>query len=172
MNLPTRGAERPGAFPHPVLSLLLAAAWLLLRESLAVPDLLVAAMLAWALPRWLAGFLGPGIRIRRIGLALRFAGRVLVDIVVSNLTVARLVLSPAARPQPAWVPVPLALREPVAISLLATVITTTPGTVSCVVDEERHLILVHALDCADPAALADDIKRRYEAPLREIFEWT
>jgi multisubunit Na+/H+ antiporter MnhE subunit len=31
---------------------------------------------------------------------------VLWDIVVSNLTVARLVLDPRAAPQPAWVPVP------------------------------------------------------------------
>jgi multisubunit Na+/H+ antiporter MnhE subunit len=46
--------------------------------------------------------------------------------------------------------------------LLATIITTTPGTVSCIVDEERRLIWVHALDCdatcgematADQAAL-------------------
>ena len=70
----------------------------------------------------------------------------------------------------AWVPVPLELTHPTAITLLATVITTTPGTVSCLVDDERHEILVHALDCADPAALAAEIKQRYEAPLREIFE--
>ncbi|MDP1535369.1 MAG: Na+/H+ antiporter subunit E, partial [Rubrivivax sp.] len=72
-------------------------------------------------------------------------------------------------PQPAWVQVPLALRHPTAITLLATIITTTPGTVSCVVDDERHLILVHALDCDDPAALAAQIKQRYEEPLMEIL---
>ena len=65
--------------------------------------------------------------------------------------------------------VPLELTHPTAITLLATIITTTPGTVSCVVDEERREILVHALDCDDPAALAAQIKQRYEAPLREIF---
>jgi multicomponent K+:H+ antiporter subunit E len=67
------------------------------------------------------------------------------------------------------VPVPLALTHPTAITLLAAVITTTPGTVSCVVDEERRQILVHALDCDDPAALAAQIRQRYEAPLMEIF---
>ena len=56
-----------------------------------------------------------------------------------------------------------------AITLLAAVITTTPGTVSCVVDEERREILVHALDCDDVAAAAAQMKLRYERPLMEIF---
>jgi multicomponent K+:H+ antiporter subunit E len=65
--------------------------------------------------------------------------------------------------------VPLALRQPGAITLLAAIITTTPGTVSCVVDDDAHEILVHALDCQDPAAMAAQIKARYEQPLLEIF---
>lgn len=163
---------KPGAgwFSHPVLSLLLAAAWLLLQRSLAPAQLLTAALLALLVPRLVHGFLGPGVRLRAVGAALRLAGVVLWDILVSNLVVARLVLDPSARPRPAWVPVPLALTHPTAVSLLASIVTTTPGTVSCVVDEERREILVHALDCADPGALAADIQRRYEAPLREIFE--
>ncbi|MCW5663057.1 MAG: Na+/H+ antiporter subunit E [Piscinibacter sp.] len=163
---------KPGAgwFSHPVLSLLLAAAWLLLQRSLAPAQLLTAALLALLVPRLVHGFLGPGVRLRAVGTALRLAGVVLWDILVSNLVVARLVLDPSARPRPAWVPVPLALTHPTALSLLASIVTTTPGTVSCVVDEERREILVHALDCADPGALVADIQRRYEAPLREIFE--
>lgn len=160
---------KPGWLAHPVLSVLLAAAWLLLQQSLAVPQLITAALLALLLPRLLHGFLSSGVRLRRLPLALRFFGIVLWDVVVSNLTVARIVLSPGSDPQPAWVPVPLDIRDPTAIVLLATIITTTPGTVSCVVDEERRQILVHALDCSDPAALAEQIKQRYERPLEEIL---
>lgn len=159
-----------GAWPHPVLSALLAAAWLLLQQSLAPPQLITAAVLGWALPRLLHGFLGPATRVHAWGAALRLAGVVLWDIVVSNFTVARLVLSPAARPQPAWVVVPLDIHHPVAISLFATIITTTPGTVSCDIDEAARQILVHALDCDDPVAAADQMKQRYERLLKEIFE--
>jgi multicomponent K+:H+ antiporter subunit E len=67
------------------------------------------------------------------------------------------------------VPIPLDIRHPTAITLLATIITTTPGTVSCVVDEERRMILVHALDCDDVPGMAVQIKQRYEAPLKEIL---
>lgn len=159
-----------GLWPRPLLSALVAASWLLLNQSLALPQLITAVLLAWGLPRLLQGFMGPPVRVHAWSRLLRLAGVVLWDIVLSNFTVARLVLHPAARPQPLWVPVPLDIEHPLAVSLFATIITTTPGTVSCVVDLAGRQILVHALDGTDPVALAQQMKQRYEQPLREIFE--
>lgn len=158
-----------GCLPHPVLSALLALAWLALQQSLAVPQILTALVLGWAVPRLVHGFLGDRLQVRSWRGAVRLLFVVFWDIVVSNVTVARIVLSPRSDPQPAWVPITLDVTHPMAITLLATIITTTPGTVSCIVDEQRRLILVHALDCTDPAGMARDIKQRYEAPLGEIL---
>lgn len=154
--------------PHPVLSLLLAASWLLLLESLKGSDIFWALLIGLIVPRLLGAFLPPRSDVRALS-AVRLLLRVLWDIVVANLAVARLVLGPIARIRPAWVRVPLATEHPRVVALLATIITTTPGTVSCVIDEARHEILVHALDCADADAMASDIKQRYEAPLMDIF---
>jgi multicomponent K+:H+ antiporter subunit E len=154
---------------HPFISAMLAAGWLMLQESLALPQLITAAVLALVVPRLIAGFLGPRVIVGSWVAVLRFIPVVLWDIVVSNIAVAKLVLSTSRQPEPAWVRVPLDLRNPNGIALLATVITTTPGTVSCIIDEPGHEILVHALDCSDPAAMARDIKMRYERPLMEIF---
>lgn len=170
MTTPTgENRQPPGWLSHPVLSVLLAAVWLLLRESAAPADLLGALVMALVVPRLVHRFLGPPTRPRALWAAVRLGAIVLRDIVVSNLTVARIVLNPASDPHPAWVPMALETRHPLAITLLATIITTTPGTVSCVVDDERFEILVHALDCDDPAAMAAQIKARYERPLLEIF---
>lgn len=160
-----------GWFAHPVLSTLIAAVWLLLQQSTSVPNLLAAAVIGLLVPRLVHNLLAPPARPRGLVKALRFMLLVLWDIVVANIAVARIVLSPSRLPHPAWVPVPLEIQDPTAITLLAAVITTTPGTVSCVVDEERRIIYVHALDCEDAAAMAADIKQRYEQPLKEIFEW-
>lgn len=154
---------------HPWLSALLALSWLLLTHSLAPVHLLSAALIGLIVPRLLHEALPPAPRIRALP-ALRLMGVVLWDIVLSNITVARLVMGRMDRPQPAWVPVPLDLQHPTAIALFASIITTTPGTVSCTVDEPGRLIWVHALDCSDPAQAAADMKARYEAPLRDIFE--
>ncbi|WP_395137706.1 Na+/H+ antiporter subunit E [Schlegelella aquatica] len=155
---------------HPSLSVLLAAVWLLLQQSVHVSQLLAAALFGLVVPGLVHRFLGPSVRVRRLDRALQFGALVLWDIVVSNVVVARLVLSPGSNPHPAWVRVPLRLQHPAAMTLLASVITMTPGTVSCVVDEHRREILVHALDCLDAEALARQIADRYERLLLEIFE--
>jgi multisubunit Na+/H+ antiporter MnhF subunit len=95
---------------------------------------------------------------------LRLALRVLKDIVLSNIDVARRVLGPESALQPAWVWVPIRLQSPAGIVALAGVVTLTPGTVSSEVTEDRRYLLVHALHCTDPAALVADIQARYEAP--------
>lgn len=168
MNPSHRSAARAW-FAHPVLSLLLAASWLALAHSLALVHLLSAALIGWAVPRLIAPFLGPVSRIHW-PTACRLGAVVLWDIVLSNITVARLVLGPMSRPQPGWIVVPLDSEHPWVNALFASIITTTPGTVSAVVDEAGARILVHALDCSDAPAMAQDMKARYEAPLLRIFD--
>ena len=154
---------------HPWLSALLALSWLLLQHSIEPVHLLSAALISLVIPRLLHEFLPQPAKIKVVP-AIRLTRFVLWDIVISNIAVAKLVLGPMSRTQPAWIEVPLTLTHPTAISMLASIITTTPGTVSCTVDEERHIILVHALDCSDPAQMAIDIKVRYEVLLLAIFE--
>lgn len=154
---------------HPWLSATVAAVWLLLQGALAPAHLLWAAILGLVLP-WLAhDFIGAGARPRVGAVALKLVATVLWDIVRANVTVARIVLHPGRVAQPAWLRVPYSLTDDRAVVLLATIITTTPGTVSCVIDEARREIVVHALDAADPAAVVAEIIARYEQALKEIF---
>lgn len=94
---------------------------------------------------------------------------ILYDIVRSNIHVARLVLGRESALKPGWVWVPLDLTNIHGITTLASIITLTPGTVSAELSDDRRYLLVHALDLQDPQALIDEIKLRYEAPLKEIF---
>lgn len=173
INAPT--TPSPGwlarAFPHPVLSILVALSWLALSHSLALVHLLSAAAMGGLLPHLLRGFLIDTGAVHWPS-ALRLTLVVLWDIVKSNLTVARITLGSLGGIQPAWVPVALQSDHPQVNALLASIITMTPGTVSAVVDNQRREILVHALSCDNPAALALDIQQRYEAPLLRIFAIT
>jgi len=155
-------------FPHPALSIQLALTWLALSHSLAFVHLLSAALLGCLLPLVLRGFLADASALHWPSV-FRLTGVVLWDIVKSNITVARITLGSLKGIQPAWVPVALQSDHPRVNMLLASIITMTPGTVSAVVYSQRREILVHALSCDDPAALALDIQQRYEAPLLRIF---
>ncbi|WP_066259353.1 Na+/H+ antiporter subunit E [Hydrogenophaga flava] len=160
--------RRGGWFDHPVLSLLLAVSWLALSRSLEPVHLLSALLIGLIVPRLLRGLLHVGSPIRW-GAAIRLTCVVLWDIVVSNITVARLVLGSMSRPQPAWLRVPLACEHHRVNALFASIITMTPGTVSAVVDEAAHCIWVHALNCDDAPGMVADMKARYEASLMTIF---
>lgn len=168
-----RTTRAPGWFGRPVLSLLVGAAWLMLQGSLDPGNLLTAVVLGLVVPRLVGGFLGPRRRVQRPLAAARLVLVVLWDIVMANLSVARLVLSFWREPQPAWFTVKTDLVQPDALALLASIITMTPGTVSCIVSEGQAqtggTILVHALDCDDPQATIAEIRERYERPLKEIF---
>ena len=147
---------------RPVLSVLLALAWLALARSVEPVHLLSAALIGLIVPRMVSPFLPPAGPVNW-GAALRLTAVVLWDILVSNLVVARLVLGPLPRMQPIW------WRVPLVNALFATIITTTPGTVSCVVDEVARCIWVHALNADDGPAMVADMKTRYEAPLMAVF---
>lgn len=163
----TAGARRWLA--HPWISAFIVVAWLLLQGSLAPVHWIWATILGLVLPWAAHDFIGPASSVRVTAAIARLALRVLGDIVVANVVVARLVLEPGRQPRPAWLRVRHGLADPRAVALLATIITTTPGTVSSVIEEESGDILVHALDAADPAAVAAEIMARYVAPLKEIF---
>jgi len=74
-----------------------------------------------------------------------------------------------ARLHPAVVRVPMELENPFAITLLASTVSLTPGTVSAEISEDRRTLEVHCLDLEDVETLVATIKSRYETPLKEIF---
>ncbi|OJU68394.1 MAG: pesticidal protein Cry1Ba, partial [Acinetobacter sp. 39-4] len=102
--------------------------------------------------------------------AIKLVFVVLWDIVISNFRVAKMVLGPMDQLHPKWYRVPLETEHEQVNTLLAMIITTTPGTVSAGIDQERGDILVHALSSDNTELDIQDIKKRYETPLIEIFD--
>jgi len=162
------------ALPQPVMSLAILALWMALAPAPSLGQLLLGAMLALAIPLFTHPFWPDPPRLRRpLGRSLfqmaRLTLRVLQDIIVANLQVARLVLGPLARLRPNFIEYRLAIEDPFVATILASIITLTPGTLSVDVDRARGVLLVHALDVPDIEAAIADIRSRYEAPLQEIF---
>jgi multicomponent K+:H+ antiporter subunit E len=158
-------------FPFPLLSLGLLAMWLLLNQTLAFGDVLLGGVLA-LLGAWATALLQPAKpRIRRPGAAVRLFFRVLIDIVRSNIAVGRIILHPG-RPRRAagFVSIPLRLRDPYGLAVLACIITSTPGTLWVSFDPATGVLMIHVLDLVDEADWTRTIKNRYELLLLEIFE--
>ena len=156
------------AFPLLVLRAAILGLWLLLN-GFAPAQFVLGLLLAWIVPRLLPAPVLPSPKLAAPATAIRLAAVVLYDIVRANLEIALRILGPESRIRPAWVWVPLDLSSPQGIAMFASIITMTPGTLSCEVSEDRRWLLVHAFHADDPAAVVADVKARYEAPLKEIF---
>lgn len=155
--------------PRPLLSLLLLLVWLLLSSDLSAGSVLIGLVLAWIIPLVTRTLWPDEPAIRKPWRIFAYLRRLLWDIFLANLTVARLVLSARRQPKPAFVSYPLSLEHPLAITILASTITLTPGTVSADISADRKLLLIHVLDVDDDQALVNGIRERYEIPLQEMF---
>ena len=160
--------------PSPLSSVLVFAVWLLLNNTLDPAHVLLALLLAVAIPRVVAPLQGTPPRPRHWGVLLRLLLLVLWDIVVANVDVARRILGPERAIRPRFVWVPLDLRSPHGVLTLAGMITMTPGTISAHLTPDRRHLLVHALHVdggeQGAAELVAGIKQRYERPLRLVFD--
>ena len=156
--------------PHPLLTLLLAVVWTLLQNDVSAGMIVFGVILGVIIPFGTSIWWPDRPSGFRIGKMISYSFLVIWDIFVANVQVAWIVLTrPNDKLRPVWIEVPLDLRQPEAISVLAGTITLTPGTVSADLSDEGHSLLVHALDADDPDAVRDEIKDRYERRLKEIF---
>ncbi|HET9450585.1 MAG TPA: Na+/H+ antiporter subunit E [Aggregicoccus sp.] len=157
--------------PSPLLSGALFLLWLLLSQSVDAGTLLLGAVQAVLWPRLTAGLRPTPVRMRRPGAMVRLAGNVAVDVVRSNFEVARAVLTQRAEDIPSgFVRVPLEMRDPNALAVLAMIVAATPGTAWAELSLDRRMLLIHVLAIRDEAQFIESIKSRYERHLREIFE--
>jgi multicomponent K+:H+ antiporter subunit E len=155
--------------PHPLTSVAIVALWMLLAETPSIGNFLLALFLALLLPWLMTGFWPDRIVVVRPLMALRLLCVFIFDILVANWVVARLVVGPTDRLKSQFVEVPLDVHDTFVATLLASALALTPGTVSIDVDQERWVLLLHALHVEDEGSLIATIKGRYEAPMREIF---
>jgi multicomponent K+:H+ antiporter subunit E len=159
--------------PNPGLSVALALLWLALNNTLAAGHVVLAAAIGLLAPFVVQPMRESPIagRSPRIAAALRLMARLGADIVASNLAVARRILF--AREEslsPVVVELALRLESPTAASILAGIVTLTPGTLSAdLIEGDGFVLQVHALDAPDPDALVRDIRGRYETLLLEML---
>lgn len=158
-----------GVWIYPLLWLALFAMWLLLAGSVEPAQLLIALVVA-TFGSWAASLVeAPRSRLRKVWLVAVLLWRVLGDIIRSNLAVMGLVLS-RRKPRSVFVTIPLALRDPNGLAILAGIITATPGSAWVDYNARASTVLVHVLDTEDDIAWGETIKRTYEALLLEIFQ--
>ena len=156
--------------PHPLLSAALSLVWILLANDFSVGNVVLGVVIGVIVPKFTSVYWPGRPRIRHPLLIMEYVAVVLYDIVLSNIQVARLVIFRAGRKlRSQIVTIPLDLRSPEGITVLAGTITMTPGTLTADVSPDGRSLYVHCLDVASKDELVAGIKTRYERRLKRIF---
>jgi multicomponent Na+:H+ antiporter subunit E len=150
-------------------NVLLAMVWALAGGEISLTSLTVGFVLGYFV-LWVAQPVMPPTKyFQRLPRAVRFAGYFLWQLLLSNLRVAYDVITPRLYMRPGIVAIPLDAKTDQEITLLANLITLTPGTLSLDVSEDRRFLYVHAMFVGDVESFRDSIKNGFERRLLELM---
>ncbi|TRL36255.1 Na+/H+ antiporter subunit E [Rhizobium straminoryzae] len=151
------------------LNVLFAVIWVAVSGSASVLNLLFGFAVS-ALSIGLVREQAHGVSyLRRIGRILSLLALFLRELALSAWKVAVLVTRPRLVVRPGIFSFPLTVGRDFEITLLANLITLTPGTLSVDVSEDRRTLYVHAIDCSDIEGARRDIREGFERKIMEAF---
>lgn len=150
-------------------NILLAFAWAALTGSFSLVNLGAGFALSFGILWFAQHAISPSPYFTKVGQGIRFILFFLRELVVANLRIAYDVATPRLHINPAIVAIPLDVETDVEITLLANLITLTPGTLSMDISADRKVLYVHAMYVDDPEALRDEIKNGFERRVLEML---
>ena len=149
---------------------ILGVVWLILQPGLTVANVLIGYVIGFAVVRATRHFAAGSLRVRRPAVALRLMLEFLRELALSTLQVAVAVMRPRLTIRPAFIVVPITLTDDLSITILANMITLTPGTLTLDIAPDRSALYVHCLSADDVEAVRAHIKRIFEQPIAEALE--
>ena len=91
------------------------------------------------------------------------------ELIVANVRVAIYTVSPLRTLKPGILAIPVSEMSDVELTILANVVTLTPGTLTIDISDDRHVMFVHFMNIDDAEALRVEINEGFEALVKEIM---
>lgn len=152
------------------INILLALVWAALTGQFTLENLATGFILGYFILYLLRGVFGSGQYFAKGEQLARFLIFFLWELLVANIRVARDVLRPGPlRMKPRVIAVPLDLKGEVPVTLLANVLSLTPGTLSLDVSDDRKTLFVHAIHAPDAEQAKTEVKQGFERLVSNLF---
>lgn len=151
------------------VNLMLAVTWALATGSMSERNLILGFFVGVFVLQFVGSAFGDARYAIRLWRIVSLAVIFLRELLVSSFRVAVSVVAPQLTMKPAVIAVPLDVTSDFEITLLANLITLTPGTLTIDVAEDRSCLYVHAMYGGDPDQLAKEIKDTFEHRIQEAF---
>ena len=153
-----------------LINVLLAFTWCAVQGSFTFVNLLFGFVIS-SIALWLIREqFGTSKYFNRTWLIIGLIWLFLKELFLSVIRVAWLVLNPGQNYRPSFISFPLTVKEPHEITLLANLITLTPGTLSVDVSDDNKTLYIHCIDVDDVEALRKDIAEGFERKILEALQ--
>ena len=152
-----------------VANVFLALVWSLMNERFTLPDLTIGFIFGYVLLWFLQPLIGKSVYFIKVVQIVRFLSFFIKELIVANLRVAWHVITPSSFFKPGIVAVPLEEMSDLEATLLANILTLTPGSFSVDLSTDRKVLYVHVMDVHDAEEVKRDIKENYEKSLLEVL---
>jgi len=152
-----------------VWNLILAFVWVAMTGNLTPVNLFTGFLLGYVVLLFSHRVVARSSYYRKIFDLAGFLLFFLWEMILANLRVAHDVITPTLYTRPGIVAIPLEARTDDEITLLANVISLTPGTLSLDVSDDRKVLYIHAMFIDDEQKLRDDIKNGFERRLLDVL---
>jgi multicomponent Na+:H+ antiporter subunit E len=151
-----------------LLNILLALLWAMLTGTLTATNLAIGFLIGLIVLAIVGRALGRPLYVLGLWRAVVLLFVFLWELIVSSLRVTYDVLSPGHNYKPAIIALPINLDKDFQITLLANLISLTPGTLSLDVSKDKKTIFIHSMNAPDPEALIQGIKSSFEKRIKEL----
>ena len=152
-----------------LLNLLLSLAWIALTGQFMPINLIIGFALGYIL-LWIMQRSGePSNYFLKGRQVVHFILFFAWEVIVANVRVAYDVLTPRQRMTPGIIAIPLDVKTDREITILANLITLTPGTLSLDVSTDRRVLYIHAMYIQDVDRFKESIKKELETRLLEVL---
>jgi multicomponent Na+:H+ antiporter subunit E len=149
-------------------NILLALVWAAATGSFTEGNLVAGFLLGYLILLFSQPVIGESRYFSKSRQILSFLGFFVWEVILSNFRMAYDVLNPA-HTRPGIIAVALEPQSDTEISVLATLITLTPGTLSLDVSPDRKTMYVHAMSVDDRDSLERKIKQDFERRVLELL---
>jgi multicomponent Na+:H+ antiporter subunit E len=154
---------------HLLLNILLALAWAISTGTFTLVNFSLGFALGYIALLLLRRALHPTAYFGTVQKAVGFIVFFLKEVIWANFRVAADVLTPPFYMRPRVLAIPLDANTDIEITLLANLISLTPGSLSLDVSTDRRVLYVHAMYAADADATRREIKDGLEKRLLNLL---
>ncbi|HZG87026.1 Na+/H+ antiporter subunit E [Paenibacillus sp.] len=151
-----------------VLNGLLALIWMLLSGDGSFVGFVVGYAIGFVFLFAFRRFFRVPFYAKKLWAILKLLGLFLKELVLSNLVVIQHILQPKLKVRPGVFAYETELRSDWEVSLLACLITLTPGTLTLEVSPDQDTLYIHAIDIEDADELKRQIKGSFERAILEV----